>query len=247
MIPRQIRSQFLERRNEVEQYLALLHMIENAAGPFGNQALPNVQSDHLNILRAHMYLHLYNLVEATMTWCLIAVGEAPKRRKSWRPQHLIPEMLSELVQYSMQDAVNPDKVKRRAIELTQRIIDKESMQTFDFAIGKNAGNWNQSRIYDAARRLGVRLSIDPAVQQRIYQSQYVDRIWDRRNKLAHGDLSFEQAGEDTSLGDLEEITKWTLDYMAEVLDSFCRYVTDHEFLRDQHRPKGSINATNSSD
>lgn len=246
MRSRELRILFQERRQEVDHYLGLLEIVENATKPFGNRTVPNVDQDHLKILRSHMYLHLYNLVEATMSWCLAAAAEAPRKRKSWRPRHLIPEMLSELVKYSIGGSTNHDKIAVNATTLTQKVINGEPMQMFDFVIQKRAGNWNQTRIRNTASALGVHISLSPTTRKNMFSSNYVDRIWKRRNELAHGDLSFAQAGADTSLTDLKDFCHWTATYLSEILESYCRYVDYHEFLLVRYRPKRSSSAIRNS-
>lgn len=246
MNTRQLRLEFEGRKTEVTQYLDLLKMIEASAGPFGSVIVPGVTRNHVSILRAHMYLHLYNLIEATMNWCLQAAAAAPMRRKSWQPHHLIPQVWAEIVRNTMKNSSNEASVANRAISLTTRLMDKEPVQTYQFGIVKGAGNWKRDLIWQVSADLGVTLSLERETAKRIHQSGYIDTVCRQRNDLAHGHLSFEQSGGAISTQELEELTIWTLRYLSEILSSYIRFIDGHEFLQERHRPKGLRNAANQS-
>lgn len=85
-----LETAFDEQLSEVEAYLGFLDELEAAAqrgaprfGQAGNPLSP-VQTQ---ILRAGVFVQLYNLVEATMTRCLDALASA-SWNGSWKPADL---------------------------------------------------------------------------------------------------------------------------------------------------------------
>ena len=64
---------FEEQLQEIETYLDLLEVFEVQAGRIGEATITAQQQ---KILYSSVYLQIYNLVEATITWCVEAVRSA---------------------------------------------------------------------------------------------------------------------------------------------------------------------------
>ena len=69
-----LRDDFEERLQEIETYLDLLDMLEKQVrlGP-PMMGESTISAQQQKILYSSVYLQLYNLVEATVHWCLKAV------------------------------------------------------------------------------------------------------------------------------------------------------------------------------
>ena len=87
-----LQSSFEERLAEVKAYLAFLTDLENAgqSGPprFYNSSKP-LSPQQVQILKAGIFVQLYNLVEATVSRCLDALTKASSRGP-WKAADLIP-------------------------------------------------------------------------------------------------------------------------------------------------------------
>jgi hypothetical protein len=95
----QLTQTFEERLQEIEAYLDLLEALERQVqqGPpkIGGAAITTQQQ---KILYSSVYLQLYNLVEATVTWCVDAVVAAAAEKGRWRPADLVESLRREWVQ-----------------------------------------------------------------------------------------------------------------------------------------------------
>ncbi len=241
-----IRILFKDRASEIDHYLDLLRLIDESVKPLGSDALPDVTSNQLKILYAHVYLHSYNLVEATMNWCLGAVAQAPQTSVRWKPHYLIPQLVREMVRGSIKDATNQDRVLDRMSELTQKVIDREPIKSIGLEIRQSTGSWDSVSIQKASERIGVQFHISEETRKRVHRARYLEQIKNRRNELAHGSLSFVEAGEDVTVSDLGEMVWWTQKYLDEVVECYLRFIDNHEFLIVERRPRRVRDANNPS-
>ena len=108
---------FEERFQEIDAYLNLLDALErqaHAGPPMIGGGLITVQQQ--KILYSAVYLQLYNLVEATVTWCLDAVCAAAAQDGRWLPSDLSEELRREWVRTTAQThaGLNADRVDEAA-------------------------------------------------------------------------------------------------------------------------------------
>ena len=89
---------FEERLQEIDAYLNLLDALERQVrtGPPSIGGAP-ITAQQQKILYSSVYLQLYNLVEATATWCIEAVTEAAAEGSRWRPVDLASKLRREWV------------------------------------------------------------------------------------------------------------------------------------------------------
>lgn len=84
---------FEDRLQEIDAYLTLMDALERQiqVGPprIGGELITAQQQ---KILYSSVYLQLYNLVEATATWCVEAVASAAADGGRWRPNDLTIEL-----------------------------------------------------------------------------------------------------------------------------------------------------------
>ena len=94
---------FEERLLELDAYLDLLDALERQTqhGPPVIGGGP-VTAQQQKILYSAVYLQLYNLVEATVTWCLEAVCAAAAKDGRWCPSDLSAELRREWVRTTAQ-------------------------------------------------------------------------------------------------------------------------------------------------
>ena len=92
-------EQFQERLQEIEAYMELLDAIERQVGSGETPEIRGAQITPLQqkILYSSVYLQLYNLVEATVTWCMDAVAAAAADGKQWRAADLTDHLRREWV------------------------------------------------------------------------------------------------------------------------------------------------------
>lgn len=234
---------FDDRVEEIESYIDLLKSIERAAQA-GPPAIAGdvVTARQQRMLYAAVYLQLYNLVEATATWCVAAVTDATANSGPWTAVQLESPIRNEWVRTVARTHVllNPDNRLQTTVAFCDLLMQGGGISEWDIEKG-GGGNWDIAAIEAISERIGCELRISTAVKTAAKRHFRDDKnsllfIKDLRNQLAHGSISFEQSGENVTVNDLAELKKRTVDYLREVMQSFSAYLAGFYFLNTAVRP-----------
>tara|TARA_R110002072_G_scaffold302978_1_gene490663 strand:+ start:89999 stop:90736 length:738 start_codon:yes stop_codon:yes gene_type:complete len=234
---------FEDRVAEIENYISLLQAVELDAqsGPpeIGSSAITTCQQ---RMLYSSVYLHLYNLVEATATWCTSAVAEATANGGLWNVGQLDSTIRREWVRTNLRTHtdLNPTNRLNCAFEVFEGILNGDPIGQWGIEQG-GGGNWDDGAIEDVSERVGCVLTITAAIYNAAKRPFRNDKnalqyVKDLRNKLAHGSISFEQSGENVTVQDLIDLKNRTVDYLREVVQSFKNYIDGFMYLDSTVRP-----------
>lgn len=239
-----LREAFEERLQEIEAYLDLLEALERQVRDgrppqIGGAAITAQQQ---RILYSSVYLQLYNLIEATVTWCVEAVTMAATGDGTRLPGHLAAPIRREWVRVTAKThaALNPKHRLDTAVHMCDQLV--KALPVLAWAIEKgNAGNWDDTAIEAITKRLGCALNISTPVYSNVKRKIRDDKgplalVRDFRNRLAHGSLSFTECGDGITVVELREIKDKTALYLREVVASFRTYIDAHEYLTPDQRP-----------
>ncbi len=238
---------FEERLQEIEAYLDLLEALERQVqdGPplIGGTTITTQQQ---KILYSCVYLQLYNLVEATVNWCIDAVCAAATDDERWRPSDLSEDLRREWVRSTARTHLSDLTIENRlksAVELCDHLIQARPISEWKIIRGQG-GSWDDTAIKSITDRLGCQLQISREVMAGIKQPIRDDKgtltlVKDLRNSLAHGSLSFVECGDNVTVSDLKEIKDRTARYLREVVAAFSMYVATYGFLHPDQRPDES--------
>lgn len=243
-----IALQFEERVKEIDAYLELLVALEDQvkSGIHAEIGGKKITTQQHRILYSSVYLQLYNLVEATVTWCIEAVGKAISDAR-WHPAQLCPELVKEWIRYQAKTH-EPLSVESRfeaSANLFNRMIHTNPMGTWK--VEKSGGNWDDKAVEDFVKRIGVKLKISAPVYKGVKRFIREERgalelIKFLRNQLAHGFMSFEECGADVTVSELADIRKITESYLKEVIDSFREFIGGFYFLSPASRLVAVVNS-----
>ncbi|NBW14525.1 MAG: hypothetical protein EBR82_41655 [Caulobacteraceae bacterium] len=239
-----LETAFEERLTEVEAYLVFLEELEAAsltgAPRFGatGQALSQQQTE---ILKAGIFVQLYNLIEAMMTKSLDALAKA-SIDGGWRPTQLTSAFRQEWVKVVAQvnTEMNAETRLRYAMTLAEQFVSAQPLQPFQIKKG-GGGNWNDTEIEAMLTKVGLRLVLAPQVRVAV-KRPYRDRLGavglvkKLRNDLAHGSVSFAECGQNETTAGLRDVANRTVMYMRTVVRAVDRYIDRHEYLEPVHRP-----------
>ena len=233
---------FNERVNEVELYLELLEAIDKQI----KDGIPQlgdgwISAPQQHILYSAVYLQLYNLVEVTVTRCVSAVYDAASQAGRWTPADLSDRLLEEWVRLKADThtSLNADNRRRRAVDLARHLIDGLPVSwPADAHLG---GNWDDGQIERISARLGCELQISAGTNEAVKRPVRDDLgqlalIRDRRNRLAHGNLSFADCGAEVTVEDLRRTKECTVLYLREVIGAFEDHIDSCKFVRRDRRP-----------
>ncbi len=234
---------FEERLQEIETYLDLLESIqEQVQGGSPQIGEATITPQHQKILYSSVYLQLYNLVESTITRCVDAVSRAVVNN-SWQPNELSIELRREWVRCTARTHtdLNYDNRLESALNLCDHLVQALPISTLKVDMG-GGGSWDDEEIYKLSKRLGLSLNIsrqaNRAVKQHFRDEQgALSLIKSFRNKLAHGNLSFAESGNNITVSQLRDLTERTALYLREVVNCFKLSIDAHEFLMPENRPR----------
>jgi hypothetical protein len=240
-----LRADFTERVTEVEAFIDLVAAIERSvqngipllSSPTGGATV--VKPLQQRLLYAGVYLHLYNLIEATVSRCIAAVEEAASAAHQWRPGDLSTELRAEWVRSVARthEILSTDLRLEAAIKLCDHLVDMLPVK-MKIAQG-GGGNWDDEEIFRFANRLGISLKLKSAsAVKRPFREDKgaLQLIKFLRNKLAHGEMSFAECGDGLSAAQLVDLKERTVNYLSEVIDCFEGFISRYEYLLPAKRP-----------
>lgn len=223
---------FRQRCAEVSRYIEFLEIIANnrsvtlAGEAEGGMQLimgGELSRELTKTLRANAYLLLYNLVEATMTNAIDAIHKAVDGdnlgfdQLSVNLQNIALSHFKRAIKDN-HDAAIDGRVHPIEIAMARLGYDREKIFS---------GNVDCGEIRSTAKRYGFQTA-DPNLSGRPILRQLKD-VRDKRNALAHGRLSFEQCGHDTSPEYLCKVHYQTTVYLRSVLRSVSHYLRGRKY------------------
>lgn len=241
-----LREDYNERLGEVDAYLIIVTGIEHALNegtPFlrgAAGAMIPVTPLQQRLLYAGVYLHLYNLVEATISRCVAAVERAATAGGTRQVGDLSRSLRAEWVKSTAKtaEALGPDVRLEAAVALCESLV---AMLPITLSIRQGGGgNWDDVQIKRFCERIGVSLQLQPATFSAVKRPFRDDQgpiktIVTLRNKLAHGVMSFSECGSGVSSTRLQELRDLTASYLSEVVDAFERFIDGQEYLEPARR------------
>ncbi|CBS88695.1 MAE_28990/MAE_18760 family HEPN-like nuclease [Azospirillum lipoferum] len=248
----ELSNKFEERFGEISAYLDFLDGIEavvrSGVPRIGDGNNFVVTTQQQRILYSGVYLQLYNLVEASITSCLDAVSKAAMEAARWTPGDLTNELRREWVKHVARTNIDmgADKRLEEALVLCDHLVAALPVDPFDIDKG-GGGNWDDAAIFRIADRIGCRLDISATAKSGVKRKIRNDLgamalIVHLRNKLAHGNLSFAECGQDDGVQDLRALSNNVAAYLREVVQAFIKYIKEHQYLRPERRPANQANA-----
>lgn len=237
---------FNERLEEVETYLDMLRILEQAAQS-GRPRFRNIDQPitvkQQKILYSSVYLQLYNLVESTMTSCVDAIAQAATIDPRRQARDLSLELRKEWVRFTARThdrELTPQKRLDYALELCQHLVSELPISNLSIEMG-GGGNWDDIAIEKISNRLGLNLQVSQPVYNNIKRQVKddlgpMDLVKRLRNKLAHGSISFSECAEEDTVAWLVEIKDKTASYLREVVACFDSYIETYEYLHPERRP-----------
>ena len=238
---------YQERKNEIQKYLDFIAGIETIL-PDGSPMLTGINTtthgsvfritpDIQKILYAGLYLQLYNIVESTVVKCVRYIESSIHQ-----------------VEYSNWGKLSQNLQKEILRSLAKKIADSSIDKRTDamyffvqsiFTAGKNiednldlggGGNWDDEKIFNFFKRLGINISLQPEIAKNVKIKRYDDMgslqlVKSFRNKLAHGEISFIECGANLSFKELKELTESVFTYLEEIICQINRFIDERSHIQ----------------
>lgn len=231
-----LRHSLAERRKELDTHFALARALEDQI--FEGQTVligeTEISVRHLMTMKSGLVVHLYNIVEATMSGVMTMVGRAigSVPPTQWTENSLNEWLRKHAATVSDGGEEGRLEIARRASRYLLRSIPLEA-----HTIKKPSGSWDDATIYTLAKRLGVNLKAQfpPEVHRQLKKRPDLRDmtppgfVADRRNAIAHGRRTFEDGAKELVLSQIAELADIIFSFLGYVVDAFDAYVSAESY------------------
>lgn len=222
---------FQEKCEEIDRYFKMLVQIDSYETylHFPKKAsyknIP-VDKDVIPVLKANVFLLLYNLVESTIRNSINDIVDVIND-KELAYKALNKELRKAWVKRETKDlnAAQIDKISNTVCEILEK-IHNEPFIKYEKDFINFSGNLDARKIRDIAEKIGFKISIHHAAKG----GARLEDVKDKRNNLAHGNFSFSEIGREYDLSSLNEIKKQVFLYLKSVLKNVKKYLEREEYL-----------------
>ena len=223
-------SKFDERVEEIDLYFSFLRNLDEKkaklqiTGKRTRSLTP--KEDLLKILKANVYLLLYNLIESSMRSGLLAIYDSIKADGVPYVQ-LVQELQRVWVNNVLSAA--PDRAAENTAtkvhELITQVVEEEIV-TFDPQKLRISGNVDARRVRALCEEHGF-----SHTTRGVKGGNRLVHVKTERNNLAHGHTSFIESGRNITLGDLDAIRKQVVSFMRQILRNVERYISAKKYIQ----------------
>ena len=229
-----------ERQEEFTTHLSLAFALEfqilSGESSIGETTL---SARHLLTMKSGLLVHLYNIVESTMTKSMRMIGQAIGETS---PNEWTTDALREWLRKNA--PVNVEGSDETRLEIIHKastiLMTGEPLGRQE--LKKPSGTWTDKKIITFARRLGCEFTLSPEMHMKMSQSpEWGDQsplqfLADRRNAIAHGRRSFEQGANDMTLQKIKQLSSVVLEYLEKAIEAFETYVDTEAFREEGNTP-----------
>lgn len=194
-----------------------------------------LSSRHLLNMKSGLVVHLYNIIEATMTKIMEKVGDAIG---SVTPTEWSENAMKEWLRENAVSRIDGNEESKldTVQDMSRKLLGTTPLGRQ--VLKKPSGTWDCQVIVKFATRLGVKLDVEmtPEVWRLIAPSaEYGDKrplvfLGERRNAIAHGRLSFENGASDLTLVAIKELADTTMTYLEIIISAFQKYIDDNLYI-----------------
>jgi uncharacterized protein YbgA (DUF1722 family) len=231
-----VKRDFNERVDEINKYFDLLvNIIEKEAWLL----IPNdtgdkkekFDSDLQKTLKSSAILLLYNVIESTVANCLDAIHDAfsSENLKFSELSEKIQNIFIQFYYKNLKDGKLKDEniIQHIKIMIDTWSYEKPIQLTYNeytkYKTGSQfAGNLEAKEIKKLANKYGVQF--DKEISE-------LASIKNKRNKLAHGELSFANCCNSDTINYIKVLKDKSLDYLSEFINAVDIFVTNRKYAK----------------
>lgn len=216
-------AHYKRRKEDVEEYFRLLCFLLSFE-THRNISIQNIDTGKSLVItqemqcvaKAQSLILLYNLVESTVCDCLNAIYDAIQ------DESLIFGNVSDDIKNMWRNYLK----RKNLPEKTKNDNDIINMAIrFDSLAINISGSLDFRKIQEVFSKHGCLL--DNSSRDTIAQSFLV--VKNKRNLLAHGNISFSDCGAHYLLSDLQKYKEHIVDYMQDVVNKTCDYIANKAY------------------
>lgn len=231
---------FEERLAEIEAYVTFLTEIEKSAQEGPPRLVGSdkpISPSQIKMLYSSVYLQVYNLVEATISRCIDAVTAAAAAGGQWKPGDLNLSLRNEWIRAVARTHtdMSPDLRLENAVRMFDHLVGQLPLEGFTVEVG-GGGNWDDDSIEKVSGRLGCSLTLTTEAKtaaKRHVRDELgaMKLVKNRRNRLAHGAISFVDCADGVSVDELRLVVEGVGLYLREATACFVKYIETAGYVR----------------
>lgn len=217
------------RREEVDSVISYLQHMENGDVEYRTevQGLTTVKTS----VKAGIVLMLYNAIESTMTKCLVRLHAVLITKNL--PFNDCNDKLKQLVAVYYENAREKSSDNHRkashALKFYDYIVGNSTFNLSYEEISKfyplYSGNLDSREIIAVLEKYGIEF------EERVSE---LKTIKDYRNKLAHGENSFEEIGRELTLQYIGQLKDKTFDCLEKMINKIKQYIDEENYTNNPH-------------
>ncbi|MFL2095247.1 MAE_28990/MAE_18760 family HEPN-like nuclease [Marinilactibacillus psychrotolerans] len=184
-------------------------------------------SDFMIILKSNCYLMLYNLIESTVRSLIQTVyDEITIQRLGYKDIRIELQKIWINVSYDAlgHTTTNFNQHKDKAKEMISFVINDERIVLTEKDINLN-GNVDYRMIKDVFEKHGLGIPDNHGAKVGVGLKE----IKDKRNAMAHGNISFIDSARDTTLTDLTIYKSEVIDYLLQLNESVADFIETQNY------------------
>lgn len=230
-----VRHNFQKQTEEIDLFFNFLDEIINhdarlIIDPPVNTII-TIKVETIAVMKSSLFLMLYNCVESTVVNCLCAILKAIES-DGCKYNDLIDELqIASLgaYDYNVKKCESKDEKNKH---LKQQIDFQTGLSVFHLELrslmsSSSQGNFSGSLDAKEIRKIFSLLALDLSTMR----CDELVQIKNCRNKLAHGEVSFEDFGRDYSIQYLQLSKDHTLNYLDDLISNVDNYLSSKAYRR----------------
>ncbi|MCH9019675.1 MAG: hypothetical protein IIA73_04845 [Proteobacteria bacterium] len=227
-----VKAAFNDKVDEVERYFLFLQStlekeVHLLVPSNGSDKTFRVDEELKKILKANTFLILYNLVESTVRTAIEEIFE--RLRHDQRSYQHIREELKQLwirdgLKGVERSGGSPHKYRVVAKSLVENAIRNNTVN-FDVDNLPISGNIDANEIRNLAKKFGF----SEKTHWRAKGGETLLTVKDRRNRLAHGNISFGECGRDFDGKELMRIKSEVIIYLRSFIRNVEKYLAKKQY------------------
>lgn len=224
-------GEYAIRVKDIEAYFGILSFVDSVETYKGKYVLDEsngankilIDREAQKSMRALAFVILYNAIESTMSNCIQFVFDSIND-DGLRYFDLSAEIRRLWLTGKCNDKIeNRSKIKNIAYEIIDGIND--SPINID-KMPNTSGNLDMRKIIELSKTIGVNLGDIPNVRQ---VGRVLLSIKEKRNKLAHGNVSFSGIGSLVTISELVVAKDTVLTFLKYVIEKYQDYVKNKNY------------------
>lgn len=182
-----------------------------------------------NSSKANVYLMIYNLIEFTVSNLLQAIYDRVEGESCSYLE--VNKDLKEIWHHcKIRSAINDFSANGKTMErISWNIVDdviKRNIIQLDPRKTMQGGNLDGETIKHTMEKHGIHITN----LREVYRPDKLKEIREKRNGLAHGLISFSEAGSQVTVSDLEDLANSVKKFLDQLMQDVALYIRDRKYM-----------------